>query len=189
VRYSERVAERWLLITLATGGPSSTLRVHAWRKLRSLGALALAQSVYLLPDRAATVRAVHRLLARVRREQARGRLLHVTLDDADERETIAAFCAERADEYAEIVGRTNDFLAEIELERSRGRVTYTEVEESDADLARFQKWLAAVRKRDYFDADGREQAEAAVEACEKTLSDFEAEAFASELALRDGGTA
>ena len=171
-----------MLITLSTSGPSSTLRVHAWRQLRSLGALALAQSVYLVPECPATVRAVNRLLVRVRREEARGQLLHLRLDPREEREMIASFCAERADEYGEIVERTRDFLAEIEMERERGRTTYTEVEESDADLARFQKWLAAVRKRDYFGADGREQAEAAVDACEKALSEFEAEAFASELA-------
>jgi hypothetical protein len=72
--------------------------------------------------------------------------------------------------------------AETELERGRGRMTYTEVEESGADLARFQKWLAAVRARDYFDADGQAEAAVAVAACEEALSEFEAEAFASELA-------
>lgn len=95
---------------------------------------------------------------------------------------IAAFCAERSDEYGEIVERTRDFLAELELERGRGRVTYTEVEESDADMTRFQKWLVAVRQRDYFDADGHVEAAAAVAACEQALSEFEAEAFAGELA-------
>jgi hypothetical protein len=188
VRYTRRMAERWLLVTLSTGGPSSTLRVHAWRKLRSLGALALAQSAYLVPERPATTRAVNRLLARFRQEGARGRLLHLALDPADEHEMIAAFCAERADEYGEIAERTRDFLAEIDMERGRGRATYTEFAESDADLARFQKWLAAVRKRDYFDADGREQAEAAVDACERALSEFEAEAFAAELASSEAAT-
>jgi hypothetical protein len=182
------MAERWLLIALSTSGPSSTLRVHAWRTLRSLGALSLAQSTYLVPERPATVRAVNRLLSRVRGEEARGVLLHLSLNERDEPDMIAAFSAERADEYGEIIERTRDFIAEIDMERGRGRVTYTEVEESDADLRRFQRWLAAVRKRDYFDADGREQAEAVVQACELALSQFEAEAFASELAIDEPAT-
>lgn len=176
------MAERWLLIALSTSGPSSTLRVHAWRKLRALGAHALAQSVYLVPERPATVRTVNRLLARVRREGAHGQLLHLTLaNEREEREIIGAFCAERTDEYREIGERSKDFLAEIEMERGRGRATYTEVEESAADLTRFQKWLAAVRLRDYFDTDGHAAAAAAVSACEQALSEFEAEAFASEV--------
>lgn len=174
--------EPWLLITLSTGGPSSTLRVHAWRKLRSLGALALAQSAYLVPERPATVRAINRLVARVRREGSGARLLHLTLQDQEEREMIAAFSAERAGEYGEIAERTGEFLAEIEMERGRGRATYTEVEESDTDLKRFRSWLDAVRKRDYFDAAGRAEAEDAVDACERALAEFEAEAFAGELA-------
>lgn len=174
------------MITLSTSGPSSTLRVHAWRKLRALGAHALAQSVYLVPERPATLRTVTRLLARVLREGARGRVLHVALAERrEELAMIAAFCAERTDEYREIVERTRDFLAEIAMERGRGRATYTEVEESSADLLRFQKWLAAVRQRDYFDAEGHSEAAAAVAACAQALSEFEAEAFASELAAEE----
>jgi hypothetical protein len=121
-------------------------------------------------------------VARVRREGARARVLHLTLQEHDEREMIAAHSAERTDEYREIAERTAEFLAEIEMERGRGRAIYAEVEESDTDLKRFRSWLEAVRKRDYFDAVGRAEAEDAVDACERALAEFEAEAFASELA-------
>jgi hypothetical protein len=67
-------------------------------------------------------------------------MLQIALtDEREERELIAAFSAERSDEYGEIVERTLDFLREIETERQRGRMTYTEVEESDADFKRFQR--------------------------------------------------
>jgi uncharacterized protein YciI len=58
---------------------------------------------------------------------------------------------------------------------------YTELEESDADLARHQKWLAAIRARDYFDAPGSREAAAAVASCEEALARFESEALAAEL--------
>ncbi|MGN6167022.1 MAG: Chromate resistance protein ChrB [Solirubrobacteraceae bacterium] len=45
---------------------------------------------------------------------------------------------------------------------ARGRAGYTELEESHADLARHQKWLAAIRARDYFGAPGGQEAAAAV---------------------------
>jgi hypothetical protein len=176
------VTERWLIITVSTSGASSTLRVHAWRKLRGLGAHALHQSVYLLPDRPSTRRAVTRLIARVRREGGLARMLQIALtDEREERELIGAFSAERSDEYGEIVERTVDFLREIKTERERGRMTYTEVEESDADFKRFQRWLAAVRERDYFGAPGQEDAIEAVASCERALAEFEAAAFTSEL--------
>ena len=165
-----------------TSAGSSTLRVHAWRKLRSLGAVYLQNSVALLPDRAETSRAATRLLAHMRRSGGEGRVLPIAITDpAEERTLIGQFQAERTDEYAEIVSRVPAFLEEIAYERRRKRATYTEVEESQADLERLQKWLARVEARDYFDAPGRAEAEQAVESCASELALFEAEALAAEL--------
>jgi len=58
---------------------------------------------------------------------------------------------------------------------------YTELEESDVDLARHQKWLAAIRVRDYFDAPGGEEAAEAVASCEEALARFESDALSAEL--------
>lgn len=173
----------WLLITVSTpSGGSSTLRVYAWRKLRSLGAHYLQQSVCLLPDTPRTLRATHRLLTRVRSEGGSGHVLRTRLTDAkQEQQVIETFQRERSDEYREVVERTQQFHEELAHERRRGRATYTELEESDADLQRHQKWLAAIRARDYFDAPGAEEAAAAVAACEHALAGFEAEALAAEL--------
>jgi Protein ChrB, N-terminal len=178
---SSRRGERWLLVIVSTGG-SSTLRVHAWRRLRALGALYLQSSVALLPERPETVRSVARLLDRLRRSGGEGRALSIALTDAaEERAVLAQFSAERSDEYEEIVSRVPPFLEEIAYERTRGRATYAEVEESEADLERLRKWLARVRARDYFDAAGRVEAEQAVERCLAELAAFEAEALAAEL--------
>jgi hypothetical protein len=177
------VVRDWLLITVSTPpGGSSTLRVYAWRNLRSLGAHYLQQSVCLLPATPATTRATTKLVARLRAEGGRGEVLRIQLSDArQEAAVIDAVARERTDEYRELVESTRNFHEELELERSRGRATYTELEESDADLARHQKWLAAIRARDYFDAPGGADAAAAVTSCEAALARFETEALSAEL--------
>jgi hypothetical protein len=179
-----RAVERdWLLITVSTPrGGSSTLRVYAWRKLRSLGAHYLQQSVCLLPATPRTTRAVARLVTRLRAEGGQGEMLRIRLTDSkQEGAVIDAIQRERTDEYREVVERTRQFHEELQLERRRGRATYTELEESDADLARHQKWLAAIRARDYFDAPGGQEAAAAVASCEEALARFESEALSAEL--------
>jgi hypothetical protein len=140
----------WLLITVSTPpGGTSTLRVYAWRKLRSLGAHYLQQSVCLLPATPKTTRAVARLVTRLREEGGHGEMLRVGLSDSkQEAGVIDAIQRERTDEYRELVESTRQFHAELRLERRRGRACYTELEESDADLARYQRWLAAMRARD-----------------------------------------
>ena len=177
------VARDWLLITVSTpGGGSSTLRVYVWRNLRRIGAHYLQQSVCVLPATPKTTRATTRLVTRLRAEGGRGEMLRIQLTDArQEAAVIDAMQRERADEYRELVESTGQFREELEQERRRGRATYTELEESDVDLARHQKWLAAIRARDYFDAPGGEEAAAAVASCEEALARFESEALSAEL--------
>jgi hypothetical protein len=177
------VAHDWLLITVSTPrGGTSTLRVYAWRNLRSLGAHYLQQSVCLLPATPKTTRAATRLVTRLRVEGGHGEMLRIRLTDSkQEAAVIDAMQRERTDEYREVVERTRQFHDELQLERRRGRATYTELEESDADLARHQKWLAAIRARDYFDAPGSQEAAAAVASCEEALARFESEALSAEL--------
>jgi hypothetical protein len=117
-----------------------------------------------------------------RREGGELRLLHVRLHAPGEEEEalIDTFRAERGDEYAEVFSRTPAFLEELATEQARGRLTFAEVEEPEADLARLRAWLARIQARDYFDAPGRAEAGAAVEGCAQALADFAAAALAAE---------
>jgi ChrB-like protein len=173
----------WLLITVSTpGSGSSTLRVYAWRNLRGAGAHYLQQSVCLLPATPATTRIATKVVTRLRAEGGHGEMLRIDLrDPKQEAKVIDAMQAERTDEYHELVESTRQFHEELEGERRRGRATYTELEESDADLARYKRWLAAVRARDYFNAPGGDEATRAVASCEAALARFESEALSAEL--------
>jgi hypothetical protein len=144
---------RWLLVNIAPDGSPAAL--DTWRRLRALGAHYLQPSVCLLPDRPETTCGVGRIVARVERTGGRARVFSIgMLQDADEQAVIAAFSAERSDEYDELVSRAHEFVAEIAMERDRHRATYTEVEESGVELERLRRWLASIRRRDYFDAPG-----------------------------------
>jgi hypothetical protein len=172
---------RWLLVNIA-GSESSASSVDAWRRLRALGAHYLQPAVCLVPERDDTTSAVAHIVARVERGGGRARVFPLgVLDAASERDVVAAFSAERADEYDQVVDRSREFTGEIAMEREHRRVSYTEVEESRVDLRRLQRWLASIRKRDYFDAPGFARAAAAVEACERLLAEFEAEAYQAEV--------
>jgi hypothetical protein len=182
--------ERFLLISVSTVGGPASLRVQVWRKLRSLGALYLQQSVCLLPARDRPIREVGRLLARVHAQGGIGRV--ITIEVPDEREyatLVTEFNAARDAEYSEVLERTPALLAEIASETARGRATYAEVEESEADLNRFRTWLAKIVPRDYFGASGRTAAEAAVADCARALAEFEAAALSAEAGTEPGHTA
>ena len=182
------VSERWLLVTIVSGSESA-LRVRVWRELRKLGAVYLHSSVCLLPDRPAVAATVKALVRRVRQGGGRARVLHTQLlEPAEEAAIVAEQVADRDGEYNEVIERTAAFVDEITLESSRGNATYTEVEESEADLERFERWLASIAARDYFGASGRAGAEAAVQRCRELLADFQLAAVAADTETPVAGT-
>ena len=171
----------WLLISVSTAGGAASLRVQAWRKLRSLGALYLQQSVCLLPARPEVVRDVWRLADRIRRQGGTARVLSMTFaDSAEEHGMVAELNAARDAEYAEVLGRLPELRKELADERARGNATYAEVEESEADLERFRTWLAKIAARDYFVAPRGKDARDAVEEAAAELAAFEAAALHAE---------
>src|SRR5919201_1465116 len=171
--------ETWLLVTASTAGAGDSLRVAIWRKLRSLGALYLQQSVCVLPARPNVEREIRRLVDRVEANGGAARVLRMTFEDSDEEaQLVSELQAARDDEYGEELERVPAFLDELRNERDRDRATYEEVEESEADLERFRAWLAKIDRRDYFGAPRRADAHAAVERCVRALEAFESEAFA-----------
>jgi len=171
---------RWLLVSITTGSDAS-LRVHVWRQLRKLGAIYLQNSVCLIPETGPVPQTVQRLAARVNGAGGKARVLHTTFTDpAEQAAIIAEQRADRDIEYGEVLERTPAFLAEIAQETARGRATYAEVEESEADLERFEKWLSSIAARDYFQAGGGQAARDAVQACRDTFTAFEAAALAAD---------
>ncbi|PZF86084.1 Chromate resistance protein ChrB [Jiangella anatolica] len=172
---------RWLVVSASTAGAPGTLRVQVWRKLRSLGALYLQQSTCLLPARPEVAREVRRLADRVRHQSGSIRILSMAFtDEAEEQAVIAEFNAARDAEYAEVLERLPSLRRELADERARGRATYAEVEESEADLERFRAWLSKIATRDYFGASGGDVARGAVEEAAADLAAFEEAALNAE---------
>jgi hypothetical protein len=175
---------------METLGTSPTLPLEVWRYLRARGARFMRASVCVLPERSDTAAALTTLVGRVKRQGADLGVFHIRVASVEEQaRLIDQFSAERSDEYGEVVARTSEFLAEIAMERGRGRAIYPEVTESEADLRRLERWLASIRKRDYFDAPGHAEAVAAVEECKRALAEFEAEAYRNEIAGSASGPA
>jgi len=164
----------WLVISVSTAGAAGTLRVQVWRKLRWLGALYLQQSVCLLPARAEVLRDLRRLADRIHHHGGTARILRMSFaDPAEEHAVIEELNAARDAEYAEVLERLPALRQELAEETARGRLTYAEVEESEADLDRFRTWLAKIAARDYFAAPGGQAAREAVEDAAAELAAFE----------------
>jgi len=167
-----RVRE-WLLISVTTKAAPAAVRVQVWRKLRSLGAHYLQASVCLLPDQPAVRSEVERLLLRVKLEGGTSDCLKIALTGEGQTAHITGEFRTAVDiEYRELLDRIPSFGQELVEERRKGRLTYAEVEESEADLERFRRWLAKIEGRDYFGGALRAVAQAAVREAGQELEAF-----------------
>ena len=171
----------WKLVAYRTPAAPSTARVSAWRTLHRMGALYLGPTVCLLPAQLADA---GQLEALGRRVEAAGGAFEVLAIEAfgDAAEAaVRARCNEARDaEYAEIVERAQALVDELEREGARGKFTFAEVEENEADLAKLRRWLGRVTARDLFGAPSRGPAEDAVGEAERRLTAFVEQAIARE---------
>lgn len=173
----------WVLAAYRTPSAPSTARVAAWRGMHGLGGLFLGPTVCLLPAALADARQLEAIATRVRAAGGSFELLSVeSFAKVAETALRGRYNDARDAEYAEIVERADGLIEELEREGERGKFTFAEVEENEADLAKLQRWLRRVRTRDLFGATGRVPA---VEAVDKAAARLEA--FTAEAIAREGG--
>jgi hypothetical protein len=166
----------WLLLIYRVPSEPTRLRATVWRRLRSLGAVYLQNSVAALPDAPPGERALRKLRHEIL-EMSGTAVLMRSEALVGEHDVMAMFQAARDDEYEEIVDRCKDFLAQLEKEHVAEHFSFAELEENEVDLVKLQNWFEKVRARDTFGAPGREEAEKALAECALALEGYASKVY------------
>lgn len=170
---------RWLMLMYQVPSEPSRLRTAVWRRLKALGAVYVAHSVAVLPESAEAERALRALRAEVGQMGGAAQLVRAEplLGQGD---FIARYNQARDEEYAEVIGRCEDFLAEIAREAGAAHFSYAELEENDEDLAKLRNWLGKIGTRDVLGAASADAARAALARCGEALEGFAAQVYAAD---------
>jgi hypothetical protein len=139
------------LLLLLVGLPPtpSSLRVRIWRRLRSLGAVALKRSAYLLPDTPERYEDFQWLAQEIQREGGDATLVRVQqIENLGPAEVQRLFHEPRDADYKQLAVRYRKVLQSLERKSAAtgGRV--------QDELARLAKDHRRVRDIDFFDAPG-----------------------------------
>jgi DNA-binding transcriptional regulator PaaX len=169
----------WLLLIYRVPPEPTRLRSTVWRRIKSLGAIYLQNSVAALPASPANERSLRKLRREILDMSGTAILLSAAALAGDA-EVRAAFMAARNDEYEEIVDKCEDFLRQVQKEYDENHFTYAELEENEEDLVKLKNWFAKIVERDVFGADGRPATERALETCEQSLEAYAARVYAEE---------
>jgi DNA-binding transcriptional regulator PaaX len=169
----------WLLLIYRVPPEPTRLRSTVWRRIKSLGAIYLQNSVAALPASPATERSFRKLRREILDMSGTATLMSCTAL-AGEAEVLSQFQVARNDEYEEIVDKCQDFLRQVQKEYDENHFTYAELEENEVDLVKLRNWFAKVTDRDAFGSDGRAATEQALKSCEQSLEAYANRVYAEE---------
>src|ERR1700751_2521637 len=169
----------WLLLIYRVPPEPTRLRSTVWRRIKSLGAIYLQNSVAALPASTVNERALRKLRREITDMSGTAVLMACSVL-AGEAEVRASFQAARNDEYEEIVDKCEDFLRQVRKEYDENHFTYAELEENEVDLVKLKNWYAKIIERDVFGASGRVACDQFLEKCEQSLEAYAARGYAEE---------
>jgi hypothetical protein len=172
---------RWLLLIYRVPQDPPGRRTYVWRQLKQLGAVYLQQAAAVLPHRPEVQSALAALATRIQEFDGEASLLETTSpSQAWEADIVGHFNAARDAEYAEVVENVERFEDEIARESQRGKYTFAELEDSEADWEKIERWSARIDARDFFTAPGRLGAVTAMERGRARLEQFAAAVYVHE---------
>jgi hypothetical protein len=159
-------AESWLLLIHQIPPKPGYLRVKVWRRLQALGAVAIKNSVYVLPNTDEAREDFEWVLREIVKEGGEATLCEARLvEGLSDEEVQSSFHAARDADYAEIA----EAARKLEAELPRKTIPEDRRSQVEADVARLRRRLTEVARIDFFAAPGREAAEGRVSGLEGRL--------------------
>jgi DNA-binding transcriptional regulator PaaX len=173
--------QTWLVFIPQLPSSPSSLRVLVWRRMRTVGAAALQQGVWVLPQTQEHEQFLRDVLQEAQQQGGNGILLVATPLDANQTaEVVERFHTDRNQEYREFEVQCREFLKEIAKETQADNLTFAALEENEHDLQKLHTWLEKIRARDFFSAPQASTATEALSACEQALRGFAAAIYTRE---------
>src|ERR1700682_2990084 len=154
---------RWLLLIHQIPPKPDYFRVKVRRRLQRMGAVALKNSVYVLPHREEALEDFRWLLREIVADGEEATLCEAQIvEGITQAELEAMFAAERDVEYAEIIVSAQRLVSRAEVPPEDGGGP----SEAEVELGRLRRRLEEIQAIDFFGAPGRRAAERAIASVE-----------------------
>jgi len=142
--------DRTLLLLLVGVPPTpSSLRVRVWRRLRTLGAVPLKRSAYLLPDTPERYEDFTWLAQEIQRDGGDATLIRVQqIEHVPSSDVLRLFHEPRDQDYKQLAARYRKLLQSLDKKSAAKSARVHE------ELARLTKDHQRIRDIDFFDAPG-----------------------------------
>jgi hypothetical protein len=168
----------WIVLLFRVPAEPSRHRVAVWRELRRTGAVSIGQSAWLAPAAPAFSDGITRAVAIVQAAGGEAIVLDANgRQPADSERLAAVYIAAREAEWTEFLSECGKYLAEIDAEIAKAKLTLAELDEEEQSLERLRRWYRELRLRDVLGAPSAADADRRLKACEAKLEDYTQRVF------------
>ena len=150
---------KWLLLIHQIPFKPGYFRVKIWRRLQSLGAVAIKNSVYVIPRSEQTLEDFQWVLREIVEGGGEASICEANfIEGLDDKQVEELFQAARDADYAQVAEEARTALDSAPS--TAPMMTHEDKAGLEASLSRLKKRLSSVATLDFFGAPGREVAEA-----------------------------
>lgn len=162
---------RWLLLIHQLPPKPAYFRVKIWRHLQRLGAVAIKNSVYVLPRTDSAQESFHWIIREIVEGKGDATLCEANfIEGISESQIETLFNSARDIEYRQISEETQQKLKKFP---KKTKLTADIRKGLEEDLAKFKRRLSEITSIDFFGATGRESAEGLVSKFESEIRSTE----------------
>jgi hypothetical protein len=160
----------WILLIHQLPPKPTNLRVRIWRKLQKLGAVAIKNSVYVLPATEQAHEDFQWLKQEIESAGGEAAVFNAgSVEGATDDEIIAAFRKVRDEEFAAIAAELDGLTGAIR-EQSRGKhLSAGRLSAQETEIDKLHVELERIAANDFFNARGRAAAFIAYERCKRAI--------------------
>ena len=152
-----------------------------WRRIRSLGAVYIQNSICVLPAGSDHQRQLRMVQSDIERAGGESVIFEtLALDSKQEERVVAYFKNDRDQDYEEFLDKCADYKREVQKEVKADHYTFAELKENDEDLKKLKNWLERIKALDFYGAPARASAEQQLTECEALLDSYANEVFERE---------
>ena len=186
---NQTAKQNWILLIHQLAPKPTNLRVRIWRKLLKLGAVAIKNSVYVLPANEKTHEDFQWLKQEIESAGGEAAVFRAaSVEGATDEEIIAAFRKARDEEFAGIAADFDGLTGAIR-EQSRGKhLSAGRLTAHEIEIDKLHAELERVAANDFFDAAGRASAFVAYQRCQKAIRAAQGSAGKAALTRAKTGT-
>src|SRR6266498_2923641 len=160
----------WILLIHQLPPRPSNLRVRIWRKLQKLGAVAIKNSVYVLPATENAHEDFQWLKQEIVSASGEAAVFRAgSVEGATDEEIVATFRKARDEEFAAVSAEFDGLTGAIR-EQSRGKhLSAGRLSAHESEIDKLHAELERIAANDFFDAQGGASAFKAYERCQKAI--------------------